>query len=130
MDPTHEVEVILHLWNLYTSQAPVLDLTNTSVTTTTEFLQAVDNWNLRTDSDKNSTCGSKTSGKEGKPLKTECIPDSDTSDKEQVTNPCFPTMDEERHYGTIPGSALATRAALLCNPTPPSKEVHCTRRPK
>ena len=44
--------------------------------------------------------------------KTEHILDSDTSDEELVTNPCFPTTDEERHYGTIPGSTLATRAVL------------------
>ena len=44
--------------------------------------------------------------------KIEHISDSDTSDDELVTHPCFPTTFEERHYGTIPSSALATRAAL------------------
>ena len=50
--------------------------------------------------------------KNKKSQKTEHIPDSNTSDEEHVTHPCFPTTDEERHYGTIPSSALATRAAL------------------
>ena len=36
--------------------------------------------------------------------------DSDTSDEEQI-NPTFKTSEEERHYGTIPGSALATKIA-------------------
>ena len=44
--------------------------------------------------------------------KMEHIPDSNTSDEEPVTYPHFPTTDEERHYGTIISSALATRAVL------------------
>ena len=47
-----------------------------------------------------------------KPQKMESVSDSDTSDEELLTNPCFPTTDEERHYSTIPGSAVATRVAL------------------
>ena len=39
------------------------------------------------------------------------LSDSDTSDKEQI-NPIFKTSEEERHYGTIPGSALVTQIAL------------------
>ena len=39
------------------------------------------------------------------------LSDSDTSDEEPI-NPIFKTSVEERHYGTIPGSALATQAAL------------------
>ena len=46
VDPTQKGEIRLHSWHLYTSQAPVVDLTNKSVTTTTEFLQAFDNLNL------------------------------------------------------------------------------------
>ena len=37
--------------------------------------------------------------------------DSDTSDEEQI-NPVLKTSIEERHYWTIPGSALATHIAL------------------
>ena len=49
------------------------------------------------------------------------LSDSDTSDDEPI-NPKLKTLVEERHYGTIPGLALATQAALshICakaNPT-------------
>ena len=37
--------------------------------------------------------------------------DSDTSDEEPI-NPILKTSMVERHYGTIPGLALATQAAL------------------
>ena len=39
------------------------------------------------------------------------LSDSDTSDEETV-NPILKTSVEERHYGTLLGSALATQAAL------------------
>ena len=39
------------------------------------------------------------------------LSDSETSDKEQI-NPIFKTSEEERHYGTILGSALTTKIAL------------------
>ena len=52
VDPMQEGEVRLHLWHLYTSQAPVLDLTNQSVINTTEYLQTFDDLNLCSDSHK------------------------------------------------------------------------------
>ena len=39
------------------------------------------------------------------------LSDSDDSDEEPI-HPVLKTSIEERHYGTIPGSALATQAAL------------------
>ena len=42
---------------------------------------------------------------------TKELSDSDTSEEEQV-NPIHRTSKEERHYGTICGSALATQIAL------------------
>ena len=39
------------------------------------------------------------------------LSDSDTSDDKPI-NPKLKTSVEERQYGTIPGSALATQAAL------------------
>ena len=42
---------------------------------------------------------------------TKELSDSDTSEEEQV-NPILRTSEEERHYGTIHGSALATQIAL------------------
>ena len=52
---------------------------------------------------------------EGKPEKLKNpnnqLIDSDTSDEEPI-NPILKTSVEERHYGTIPGSVLATQATL------------------
>ena len=51
-------------------------------------------------------------GKDEKPRNpNNQLSDSDTSDNKQI-NPKLRTSVEERHYGTIPGSALATQAAL------------------
>ena len=52
---------------------------------------------------------------EGNPVKpkspTKQLSDSDTSDEEPI-NPVLKTSEEERHYGTTLGSALATKIAL------------------
>ena len=109
MDPIQEGEVRLHSWHLYTSKVPVLDLTNKPVTNTIEFLQAFDDLNLCKMLKSSQHMAEKQLEKNEKLQKTEHIPDSDTSDEELVTNP---HSDEERHYGTIPSSALATRAVL------------------
>ena len=61
----------------------------------------------------------------------------DTSDEEQI-NPVLKTSEEERHYGTIPSSALATQIALShsraqANPTVergPSCKVRIKKLPK
>ena len=45
-----------------------------------------------------------------KKVQPDYILDSDTSD--EVSNPHLRMSPEERHYGTIPGSAQATQAAL------------------
>ena len=51
-------------------------------------------------------------GKDEKPINpNKQLNDSDTSDDEPI-NPKLKTSVEERHYGTIPGSVLATQAAL------------------
>ena len=42
---------------------------------------------------------------------TKQLSDTDTSDEEQI-NPVLKTSEEERHYGTIPSSALATQIVL------------------
>ena len=75
-------------------------------------------------------------------LKTQKSPnkelsDSDTSEEEQV-NPSLRTSEEERHYGTIHGSALATQIALShfrAQATPtvergPSRKVRIKKLPK
>ena len=68
---------------------------------------------------------------------TKELSDSDTSEEEQV-NPSLRTSEEERHYGTIHGSALATQIALShsraqANPTVergPSCKVRIKKLPK
>ena len=68
---------------------------------------------------------------------TKKLSDSDTLEEEQV-NPSFKTSEEERHYGTICGSALATQIALShsraqANPTVergPSCKVRIKKLPK
>ena len=51
-------------------------------------------------------------GKDEKPTNlNKQLSDSDTSDDKPI-NPKLKTSVEERHYGTIPGSELATQAAL------------------
>ena len=65
------------------------------------------------------------------------LSDSDASDEEPI-NPILKTSIDERHYGTIPGSALATQAALShsrvqANPTVergPSHKVRVKKLPK
>ena len=78
---------------------------------------------------------------EGNPVKpknpNKQLRDSDTLNEEPI-NPILKTSVEERHYGTIPGSALATQAALShsraqANPTVergPSHTVRVQKLPK
>ena len=68
---------------------------------------------------------------------TKELSDSDTSEEGQV-NPLLRTSEEERHYGTIRGSALTTQIALShcraqANPTverEPSHKVRIKKLPK
>ena len=68
---------------------------------------------------------------------TKQLSNTDTSDEEQI-NPVLKTSEEERHYGTIPSSALATQIVLShsraqANPTVergPSHEVRIKKLPK
>ena len=78
---------------------------------------------------------------EGNPKKTKSpskqLSESDTSDKEQI-NPVLKTSEEERYYGTIPSSPLATQKVLShsraqANPTVergPSHKVRVKKLPK
>ena len=72
---------------------------------------------------------------EGNPKKSNSpnkqLNDSDTSDEEPI-NPILKTSAEERHYRTIPGSALATKIALShsrsqANPTVERGPSHTVR---
>ena len=75
---------------------------------------------------------------EGKPKSskrpTKQSSDTDTPDEEQV-NPVLRTLEEERHYRTIPGSALATQISLshsqnLTVKRGPSHKVRIKKLPK
>ena len=62
---------------------------------------------------------------------TKQLSDSDTSEEEQV-NPILRTSEEERHYGMIHGSALATQTVLShcraqANPTVERGSCHRVR---
>ena len=95
---------------LYTSQTPILDLTDKFIKSTQDFEQIFHDLNLCSKEENKETPMA-----EKKPeLPTnpsESLPDSDTSDDEQV-NPRLRTSAEERDYGTICGSAITTHIAL------------------
>ena len=73
-------------------------------------------------------------GKDEKPTNpNNQLSDGDASDDKPI-NPKLKTSVEERHYGTIPGLALATQVALShsraqANPTVP-REPSLTKRVK
>ena len=96
-------EICLHFWMLYTSQAPVLDLTGKDIKSMKDIEHTFHALNL---------CQKKTmkrylmaEKKQEEPTKS--LTDSDTSDDTEV-NPRFKTSVEEREYDSIPGSAIAT----------------------
>ena len=74
---------------------------------------------------------------EGNPEKPKS-PNKQSSDSDEQINLVLKTSVEERHYGTIPGSALATQIALShsraqANPTVergPSHKVRVKKLPK
>ena len=71
-------------------------------------------------------------GKDEKPTNpNNQLSDNDTSEDEPI-NPILKTSVEERHYGTIPGSVIATQAALThswvqANPTVERGPSHTNR---
>ena len=112
-DPIQPGEIRLHLWMLYTPQAPVLNLRNQNITSTLDLRDAFHQLCLCPTEDETqgepSTNGRRKSQKPKSPIKQ--LSDSDTSDEEQI-NPVLKTSEEEKHYGTIPRSPLATQIVL------------------
>ena len=100
-DPLQPGELRLHSWQLYTPQAPVLDLRGKQVTSTLDLADAFHELCL---------CPSDNNQQEESSPNNQ-LSDSDTLDEEPI-NPILKTSVEERHYDTIAGSALATQAAL------------------
>ena len=112
---------------LYTSQAPVLDLTGEHIKTKEDIEAAFHALIKKTK--KRSLMAEKTQEEPANQSKS--LTDSDTSDDTKV-NPKFKTSVKERQYNTIPGSVSATHIALnhsraQANPTvehgPPQWEV-------
>ena len=109
-DPLQPEEIHLHLWMLYTSQAPVLDLTGEHIKTK-EDIEATFHTLIyaHKKTKKRSLMAEKTQEEPANQSKS--LKDSDTSDDTEV-NPRFKTSVEERQYNTIPGSVTATHIAL------------------
>ena len=112
-DPLQPGEIRLHSWQLYTPQAPVLDLRGKKVTSTLDLVMLF----ISCIYVPQTTINKKNLHQmaEGNPKKpknaNKQLSDSDTSDEEPI-NPILKTSVEERHYGTILGLVLATQAAL------------------
>ena len=99
-------------------QVPVLDLTNSTITSAADLQTAFHSLNLCSLKKKISHMAESNPPQNKTPI--DYISDSESSDEE--LNQHFRTSQEERYYNTIKGSAHATQAALSytmaqCNPT-------------
>ena len=134
-DPVQPGEIRLHSLMLYTPQAPVLDLRGQNFYI--GFKRCLPPVMFM----PNRRQHTRRIMAEGNPKKPKSpnkqLSDSDTSDEGQI-NPVLKTSVEEGHYGTIPGSALATQIALShsraeANPTVergPSCKIRVKKLPK
>ena len=132
-DPLQPGEIRLHSWQLYTPEAPVLDLRGKKVTSMLDLADVFHELHFCPTDDnqqeESSPNGKRKSQKPKNPNNQ--LSNSDTSDEEPI-NPILKTSVEERHYGTIPSLALATQAALShsraqANPTVESRSSHMVR---
>ena len=109
-DPLQPGEIHLHSWMLYTSQAPLLDLTGQHIKTKEDIEAAFHALNLFPQEDEEENLmAEKTQEEPANQRKS--LTDSDTSDDTKV-NPRFKISVEERQYNTIPGSVTVTHVAL------------------
>ena len=100
---------------LVEKQVPVLDLTNSTITSEADLQTAFHSLNLCSTEKEDPSHGRKQSS-----TPIDYILDSESSDEE--LNQHLHTSQEERLYNTIKGSAQATQVALAyttaqCNPT-------------
>ena len=97
----------------FTPQAPVLDLREETITSTLDLRDAFHQLHLCPGEDEThpEQCTNDRGNPKSPKSPTKALSNSDTSKGEQV-NPILRTSEEERHYGTICGLALATRIAL------------------
>ena len=108
-DPLQPGEIQLHSWQLSTPEAPVLDLRGKKVTSTLDLADAFMSYVYVPQTVINKkNLHQMAEAKDEKPTNpNNQLSDSDTLDDEPI-NPKLKTSVEERHYGTIPGSALTT----------------------
>ena len=103
--PLQPDKVCLHLWMLYTPQAPVLDLIGEHIKTKEDIKTAFHSLNY-----VHMTSRSLMVQEDTKPNnQSKYLSDSDSDDNE--IDPRLKSFIEERQYNTIPGSAIATQIA-------------------
>ena len=107
-DPLQPGEIHLHSWMLYTSQAPVLDLTGEHIKTKEDIEATFHALHLCPQEEEEQKSDGR---KERRANQSKSLTDSDFSDDIEV-NPRFKTSVVERQYNTIPGSVTATCIAL------------------
>ena len=93
---------------LYTSQAPILDLTGEHIRTKEDIEAAFHALNLCSQEEEEQKSDGR---KERRASQSKSLSDSDSSNNNK-TNPKLKTPVEERQYNTIPGLAIATHIAL------------------
>ena len=108
-DPIQPGEVQLHLWMLYTPQAPILDLTGEHIKTKEDIKAAFHALNLCSQEEEELKSDGRKERRANSQSKS--LTYSDSSDDNEV-NPQFKMSEEKRQYITIPGSAIATHIAL------------------
>ena len=107
--PLQPGEICLHSWMLYTSQAPVLDLTGEHIKTKEDIKATFHTLHLCPQEEGEQSLMAEK--KEEPANQSKFLTGSDSSDDIKV-NPRFKTSVEERQYNTIPGSVTATHIAL------------------
>ena len=109
-DPLQPGKIHLHSWTLYTSQAPILDLTGKDIKPKKDIEDAFHPLNLCPQEDNEEKINGRKETR-GTNNQSKSLTDSNTSDDIEV-NPRFKTSVEEKEYDTIPGSATAAQIAL------------------
>ena len=116
---------------LYTPQAPVLDLRGQNITSTLDSTDTFYQLCLCPTEDNHQGESSPNCRRKSQKTKgpNKQLSESDTSDEEPI-NPILKTSVEERHYGTMPGSVLATQAVLSHSRAPVERGPSCKVRVK
>ena len=116
-------EICLHSWMLYTSQAPVLDLTGKDNKSMKDIDHAFHTLNLCPKKTKKRYLMAEKKQEEAT-NSSKSLTDSDTSNDTEV-NPRFKTSVEEREYNTVSGSAIANYIAFSHSRAQANLMVEC-----